>query len=56
MAAEPEKQSEQPNSTDVRYWLVDHGFPTLKYIGRILNSYLICMSNKVLSQVSKSLN
>ena len=55
MAAESEKQSE-PNSTDLRYWLVDHGFPTVKYMGRILNSYLICMSSKVLSHVNKSLN
>ena len=35
--------------------LASYGVPTEKYIGRILNSFLICMNDKVLSQVNKSL-
>lgn len=50
-----EKKLKQPALTDLWHWLVDHNVSGVYYIGSILNSYLVRISRKVLSQVNKSL-
>ena len=52
-----QSQSSNQNSlthADLWHWLVDHCVPTSE-IGSLPNSYLICISRKVLGQVNKSL-